>query len=39
MAFAGNATRAVSEDEFAGLVDLLAADPAGSAQLTNLLYE
>jgi protein SCO1/2 len=39
MAFAGNATHAVSEDEFAGLVDLLAADPAGSAQLTDLLYE
>jgi len=31
--------RAVSEDEFAGLVDLLAADPAGSAQLADLLRE
>jgi len=35
----GNATRAVSEDEFAGLVNLLAADPVGSAQLTDLLRE
>ena len=39
MASSGNAMRAVSEDEFAGLVDLLAADPAGSAQLTDLLRE
>jgi protein SCO1/2 len=39
MTFSGNATPAVSEDEFAGLVDLLAADPAGSAQLTDLLHE
>ena len=39
MALSGNATRAVSEDEFAGLVDLLAADPVGSAQLTDLLHE
>jgi protein SCO1 len=35
----GNATRAVSEDEFAGLVNLLAADPVGSAQLMDLLRE
>ena len=39
MAFAGSATRAVSEDEFAGLVDSLAADPVGSAQLADLLRE
>jgi protein SCO1 len=39
MASSGNAIRAVSEDEFAGLIDLLAADPAGSAQLTDLLRE
>ncbi len=39
MAFSGNATRAVSEDEFASLVNLLAADPVGSAQLTDLLRE
>jgi hypothetical protein len=39
MAFSGNATRAVSEDEFAGLVNSLAADPVGSAQLTDLLHE
>jgi protein SCO1 len=39
MAFSGNATRAVSEDEFAGLVNLLAADPVGSAQLSDLLHE
>ena len=29
----------MSEDEFAGLVDALAADPVGSAQLTDLLRE
>jgi protein SCO1/2 len=39
MAFSGNATRALSEDEFAGLVNLLAADPVGNSQLTDLLYE
>jgi protein SCO1/2 len=39
MAFSGNATRAVSEDEFAALVDALAADPAGGAKLTDLLRE
>src|SRR5262245_49025938 len=39
MAFSGNAMRAVPEDEFAGLVNLLAADPAGIAQLTDLLRE
>jgi cytochrome oxidase Cu insertion factor (SCO1/SenC/PrrC family) len=38
MALSGNATR-VSEDEFATLIDTLAADPAGSAQLTDLLRE
>src|SRR5436305_14667440 len=35
----GKPTRAVSEDEFAGLVNLLAADPVRSAQLTDLLRE
>jgi protein SCO1/2 len=39
VASSGNATRAVSEDEFASLVNLLAADPVGSAQLTDLLRE
>jgi protein SCO1/2 len=39
MAFTGSAARLVSEDEFAGLVDLLAADPAGSEQLADLLRE
>ncbi|QPF86448.1 SCO family protein [Bradyrhizobium genosp. L] len=39
MAIAGNATHAMSEDAFAGLVDRLAADPAGSVQLTDLLRE
>ncbi|MCP3371212.1 SCO family protein [Bradyrhizobium cajani] len=39
MVIFGNATRAVSEDDFAGLVDSLAADPVGSAQLSDLLRE
>lgn len=39
MALAGSTARVVSEDEFAALVDLLAADPGGGVQLTDLLRE
>jgi protein SCO1/2 len=39
MALSGNAASAVPEDEFARLVNLLAADPVGSTQLTDLLRE
>ena len=39
MAISNIAPRAMSEDEFATLVNRLAADPIGSAQLTDLLRE
>src|SRR4051812_14325545 len=39
MTISGDATRVMSEDRFADLVDTLAADPVGGAELADLLRE